>query len=127
MTTGKVTAQQLTALSKRKSSVDGMQQKKAGLNTFHKMLKGGAGSRLQDKKLREACIDMESILLKQMLTVMRKTVKKSGLTDGGHAEEIFTDMLYEQYAKKMAQNQSFGLAETMYSQLSHGRSWDGKK
>ena len=36
-----------------------------------------------DAKLRQACQDFESIFVKQMLDSMRKTVQKTGLTDGG--------------------------------------------
>jgi Rod binding domain-containing protein len=73
-----------------------------------------------DKKspLYKACQDFESIFIKQMLNVMRKTVEKSGLLDGGMAEDVFEDMLYDEYAKLMAQNANFGLTEILYKQLS---------
>ncbi len=35
------------------------------------------------------------------------------------SEDIFEDMLYDEYAKKMAQTAQFGLAETMYLQINH--------
>jgi flagellar protein FlgJ len=68
--------------------------------------------------LYKACLDFESLFIKQMLDVMRKSVKKEGLLDGGMSEEIFTDMLYDEYAKKMAQTAQFGLAQTIYDQVS---------
>jgi Rod binding domain-containing protein len=73
-----------------------------------------------DKKspLYQACQDFESVFIKQMLNTMRKTINKSGLLDGGMAEDIFEDMLYDEYSKKMAQNAQFGLADTLYKQLS---------
>lgn len=74
-----------------------------------------------EQKLKDACVQMESILVKQMLTVMRKAVPKGGLTDGGQAEEIFTDMLYDNYAMKISESHSLGLAKTMYQQLSGGK------
>ena len=60
----------------------------------------------------------KSLFIKQMLDVMRKTVKKEGLLGGGMSEEIFTDMLYDEYAKKMAETAQFGLAQTIYDQVS---------
>jgi len=69
--------------------------------------------------LYKACVDFEAIFIKQMLNVMRKTVQKEGLLDGGLSEDIFEDMLYDEYAKKMAQTAQFGLAETMYLQINH--------
>ena len=70
--------------------------------------------------LYKACQDFESIFIKQMLNVMRKTVHKTGLMDGGMAEEIFEDMLYDEYALKMAQSRQFGLSDMLYGELSRG-------
>jgi flagellar protein FlgJ len=70
-------------------------------------------------ELYKACVDFEAIFIKQMLNVMRKSVHKEGLLDGGLSEDIFEDMLYDEYAKKMAQTAQFGLAETMYLQINH--------
>jgi flagellar protein FlgJ len=69
--------------------------------------------------LYKVCLDFEALFIKQMLNVMRKTVEKQGLLDGGMSEDIFEDMLYDEYAKKMAQTAQFGLAETMYLQVNH--------
>jgi peptidoglycan hydrolase FlgJ len=68
-------------------------------------------------KLKEACRDFESIFLKQMLNAMKKTVDKSELINGGMAEDLFEDMLYDEYAKIMAKTGSFGLADMMFRQL----------
>src|SRR5512137_1388557 len=72
----------------------------------------------RNSELYKACIDFESLFIKQMLDVMRKSVKKEGLLDGGMSEEIFTDMLYDEYAKKMAESSQFGLARMIYDQVS---------
>ena len=69
--------------------------------------------------LYKVCLDFEAIFIKQMLNVMRKSVQKEGLLDGGLSEDIFEDMLYDEYAQKMAQTAQFGLAETMYLQINH--------
>jgi flagellar protein FlgJ len=73
----------------------------------------------KSSELYKACLDFEAIFIKQMLNVMRKTVQKEGLLDGGLSEDIFEDMLYDEYAKKMAETAQFGLAETMYLQINH--------
>ena len=70
------------------------------------------------KKLFHACGEFESIFVKMMLKEMKKTVDKTNLIHGGYAEEIFEDMLYDEYSKKVSQNESLGLAETMYKTLS---------
>jgi flagellar protein FlgJ len=73
----------------------------------------------KSSELYKACLDFEAIFIKQMLNVMRKTVQKEGLLDGGLSEDIFEDMLYDEYAEKMARTAQFGLAETMYLQINH--------
>lgn len=69
-------------------------------------------------KLYKASVEFEAILIKQMLNAMKKSVPKSGLIDGGMAEEFFEDMLYDEYAKKMAETARFGLADMIVRQLS---------
>ncbi len=71
-----------------------------------------------DSRLKEACEDFQAIFVKQMLDSMRKTVNKQGLLDGGRAEEIFEDMLYDEYARKISHTAGLGLDKMMYSQLS---------
>ena len=73
----------------------------------------------EKQKLYNTCKEMESILVKQMLTAMKKNINKSGLIDGGFAEEVFEDMLFNQYALSMSHNTKFGIAEAMYKQLSN--------
>jgi flagellar protein FlgJ len=68
-------------------------------------------------KLYKVSQEFEAIFIKQMLNVMRKSVAKTGLLDGGMAEEFFEDMLYDEYAEKMAKSGSFGIADMIYRQL----------
>jgi flagellar protein FlgJ len=66
-------------------------------------------------KLYKVCQEFEAIFIKQMLNVMRKTE----LFHGGFEEEIFEDMLYDDYAKKMAVTGHFGLSDMLYKQLAN--------
>ncbi|HEY9595723.1 MAG TPA: rod-binding protein [Spirochaetia bacterium] len=70
-------------------------------------------------ELYKACEDFEAIFIKQMLDAMRKTIDRSdSLLGGGMGQDMYEDMLYDQYAKKMASTGQFGLAETIYKQVS---------
>lgn len=66
----------------------------------------------------DVCIQMESIMVSKMLKSMRNTVQKGELMHGGFAEEIFEDMLYDEYALNMSKNANLGLAKMLYEQLS---------
>ncbi len=70
-------------------------------------------------KLYEVSQQFEAIFIKQMLDAMRQTLnKEDDLFNGGMSQDIFEDMLYDEYANKMAQTAQFGLADTIYRQLS---------
>jgi len=70
--------------------------------------------------LYEQCLEFEAIFVQMMLKEMRSTVHKGELMNGGHAEEIFEDMLYQERAKDMSKAAGFGLADSVYRELSRG-------
>ena len=78
-----------------------------------------AHSQLIDKndRLYELCLELETFLVKNLLSSMRSTVQKSGLVDDSFAGKMYEDMLWEKYAKDFTRNASFGLAEQAYRQL----------
>ncbi len=79
---------------------------------------GARSGREQDiAKVRELAKDFESIFLEQMFKSMRSSVQKSGLIDGGNAEEIYTSMLDSEYAKQMSGHMRGGLSEMIERQL----------
>jgi flagellar protein FlgJ len=86
--------------------------------TFPKNIKEEVAQDPYRKKLYDASVEFESIFVKMMLKEMKTSIHKSNLIHGGHAEEIFEDMLYDEYAKNISQNDSIGIAEQVYSSLS---------
>ena len=72
-------------------------------------------------KLYEQCLALETFLVKNILTAMRKNVMKSSLIDTGYAGEIYEDMLWDEYAKDYTQNAGFGLADLAYLELTGQR------
>lgn len=71
-----------------------------------------------DKILKELADEFVSILIKEMLKSMRNTVPEDGLMNGGFAEDIFTDMLDEEYSKNSVGQMGFSsLGRILYEQL----------
>jgi len=68
-------------------------------------------------RLYELCLELETFLVKNLLSSMRSTVQKSGLINEGFAGKMYEDMLYDEYAKDFTKNAGFGLAEQAYRQL----------
>lgn len=83
-----------------------------------------SGMRLSEEernRLKQACSDFESIFIHMMLRTMRESVPSDGLFSGGKGEEIFRDMLDEEYALRMSQTGQVGLSRLMYEQLTGER------
>jgi peptidoglycan hydrolase FlgJ len=73
----------------------------------------------RNSQLYKASEDFEALFIKQMLDVMRKTIhKEDDLLGGGPGQDVYEDMLYNEYAKKMASTAQFGLADIIYRQVS---------
>jgi murein DD-endopeptidase MepM/ murein hydrolase activator NlpD len=67
--------------------------------------------------IEEVAKQFESIFMHQVFKSMRQTLPKEGMMSGGFGEDVFTDMLDQEYAGMATQNQSMGLAATIAEQL----------
>ena len=70
-------------------------------------------------ELYEKSMEMESYIVKQMLSSMRKTVMHAN-GEPSYAQQMYEDMLYDEYAVQMTKSAGFGLADQLYLQLSAG-------
>ncbi|MBP3709941.1 MAG: rod-binding protein [Treponema sp.] len=69
-------------------------------------------------KLYEKALELESYIVKIMLSSMRNTVAKSSLLGGdSFATKMYEDMMYDEYAATLTKNAGFGLADQVYLQL----------
>ncbi len=72
---------------------------------------------LQKKRLQEASYDLEAIFVNMLLKEMRKSIDKTEMFHGGYAEDMWDDMLYDEYAKNIAKSNKFGIAGMIYNQM----------
>lgn len=75
----------------------------------------------EDKQLRQACNDFESYFIKMMFSAMRNTsfVSDDSFFAKSNAQNIFEDMLYEEYGNIIANSgNGIGLSDMLYKQLS---------
>jgi Rod binding domain-containing protein len=70
------------------------------------------------KNIKDACVELESLFINQLLKEMRATVQKSGLIDGGQGEEIFTSIMDAELSKTIASSKTLGIADRLAEQLS---------
>ena len=102
----------LTKLENAKKKYENEKTSKFSLNIENDKIANN-----EKKRLREVSEDFEALMINQMLKEMRKTVQKSELINGGMAEQIFEDMLYDEYSKEFSKTKTFGLADIIYNQL----------
>ena len=69
------------------------------------------------EKLKQACIQFESILLQNLYKQMKATIPKGGLLEESNARSIFQDM-YDEELMKQCGTRGVGIADMMYKQLS---------
>lgn len=84
---------------------------------FEKLLQA-AIEKKDEKGLKEACRQFEGIIIEMMYKQMKATVVKSGFLEQDPGTDIFNSMLDEKLADIASQSGGFGLAETLYKQLS---------
>ena len=65
--------------------------------------------------LYEKALELEGFFVKQMLNEMRKTIMKANESD--FAQNMYEDMLFDEYAAAMTKNAGFGLADQIYLSL----------
>lgn len=66
-------------------------------------------------ELYEKSLELEGFFVKQMLTEMRRTIMKANESD--FAQNMYEDMLYDEYATALTKNAGFGLADQIYLSL----------
>ena len=68
-------------------------------------------------QLKKACAELESLFIFYLLKEMRATIPKTGLINGGRAEEIYTSMLDSQISKEMASQRGIGFSSLILDRL----------
>jgi peptidoglycan hydrolase FlgJ len=75
--------------------------------------KGGA----DEKKMREAANEFESMFLAQMLEHMFVGVETNEMFGGGEAEDIYRSMMVEEYGKLIARSGGIGVSDHVMRQM----------
>ena len=70
-----------------------------------------ADNESEGQKLKRAADGFEELFVHKMFQVMRESNPKTGLTTGGRGEEIFQDMLDQNYAELITKSEALGLSK----------------
>ncbi|MEW6238129.1 MAG: rod-binding protein [Candidatus Omnitrophota bacterium] len=74
-------------------------------------------SKLTDKRMKEIGDEFETLLFRQLLKEMRKTIPKDGIFEQSHATEMYNDIGDDFLAKQLAEGQEFGIDKQIYDEL----------
>jgi len=86
------------------------------LESLRMMSLQGKG-KLTDKRMKEIGDEFESMLFRQILKEMRKTIPKDGIFEESHATEMYNEMGDDFLAKQLAESQEFGIDKQIYDEL----------
>ena len=90
---------------------------RAADDSFEKRLQA-AMNKNDDKELKAACQQFEAIMLGMMYKQMKATVVRSDLIPADAGRDIFESMLDDSLMEQASKTGTFGLAESLYRQLS---------
>ncbi|MHB9024210.1 MAG: rod-binding protein [Armatimonadota bacterium] len=71
-----------------------------------------------DAQTLEVCRQFEALVVSRLLKEMRESVPGDGLIPRSSGEELFQEMLDNEYAIQISRLSPFGLASALYQQLS---------
>lgn len=77
---------------------------------------GFAGASDHEQLVRTAR-ELETVVLTQMMSAMRKTVPEGGLFQSSLSDDVFRSMLDEEIARATAEKSPFGLADAIVKSL----------
>lgn len=70
-----------------------------------------------EKEIKDASKDFEALLVQQMLASWWKTVPSGGGISNSREEELFRDMLNQELAQQIAENDSLGIKDTIAREM----------
>lgn len=71
---------------------------------------------VQQKRLKDACVEFESVMTGYLLKTMRESIDRAEKPE--QAREVYEGFFDEAVSKKVAKQDSGGLADVLYKQLS---------
>lgn len=83
---------------------------------------GQNGTIDRTSRLYEQALELESYMVKIMLSSMKNTVQKNEFSGSDNfAGNMYDDMLYDELSRTVTRSAGFGLADQVYLQLSENR------
>ena len=72
---------------------------------------------MSPEKVREQAQEFEAFFLSQILNTMFKGIETDGMFGGGHGEEVFRELQFQEYGKVIAKSGGIGIADAIVRQM----------
>ncbi|MGQ9646427.1 MAG: rod-binding protein [Thermodesulfobacteriota bacterium] len=73
--------------------------------------------KIDEERLKKACIDFESLFIERIIASMRKTVPESGFLGGGPDHGVFQPLFDQELSRNLATSRGIGLGKMIYEQM----------
>jgi flagellar protein FlgJ len=74
-------------------------------------------NKVDEEKLRKACMDFESIFTQHLLKTMRQTIPASGIFGENAGKTIFESLFDQELGRSLARQRGLGLGRMIYEQM----------
>jgi len=79
--------------------------------------RGSASVENDDTAIQKTCQQFEAFFIYYLLKVMRQSIPKTNIIDGGRGEEIYQSLMDQEMANKLASSGGIGLAGLLLDRL----------
>ena len=73
--------------------------------------------RMSPDDARKAAVEFEGFFIAMTLENMFAGIRTDGLFGGGHGEQVFRSMMFQEYGKKIAARNGIGLADAVQREI----------
>lgn len=101
----------MTPMDASSSSIDGQ------VDSLRMMSLRNKGDKMSPKQMREVSNQFETMVLRQLLKEMRKTVPNDGFLERSNATEMYTDIADDYLSTQMAEKGAMGISDMIYNEL----------
>jgi len=93
-----------------------MQASQARLHTLTRTFEGNDNTPNM-RRIDESAQDFEAMFLSELIKPMFENLEVDAIFGGGKGEEVFRDLLTQEYGKKMAESGGIGIAKFVRDEL----------
>ncbi len=90
---------------------------KAAFDAFLKEAQEVAEGSDQERAVKDAAHQFESYFLSHLLKTMRETIPEGGIFQQGFGNDVYTEMLDQEYARILSEGGGIGLSQVLERQL----------